>query len=260
VVSLINWLWLEDLLVRAAEAEIRQFGRAHPHESFFAFCLEFDGLTGQLHFSYGTRAAVDGALHTLRDEADDGAVYYRSVELRPENWGYHRVPPADPEGYWRRAQPIFERYREAMGEDQEPGVAEFLWLRFDYLAECVVRALIDRQAFYPLAQEAEFIAYSANEHEGDEELEDRIARLFPRYQRATVELVNQPRPADFLNPLWSGETVPRRCHGEECRRKVKTGELYRCTCCHQWFCEPCAGLHTHPELFDRQPLFSPGGA
>src|SRR5207302_8506728 len=96
--------------------------------------------------SYATHAAVDSAAEGLREELGD-PIYYREVELRPENWRHRRTSLADADGLWGRIFPLLERYRENMGEDQEPAAAEFFWLRFEYLAVCVVRRLADRGAF-----------------------------------------------------------------------------------------------------------------
>ena len=123
--DLINWLWLEDLLVRACELEIREFGLEHREEEFFALCLEFEGLTGSLDLSYGTRESVERAASERVCDPDQGCTCYRTLELRPEHWAYRRLAIADPEGVWKRAQAILDRYRNAMGEDGEPDVAEF---------------------------------------------------------------------------------------------------------------------------------------
>ena len=58
---LINWLWLEDLLVRACELDLQNFGAAHADEAFFGYCLEHDGVAGTLRACYATYAASDGA-------------------------------------------------------------------------------------------------------------------------------------------------------------------------------------------------------
>ena len=156
--KLVNWPWLEELLVRTCELEVRAFGRAHPDERFFAFCLEFNPIDGLLGLSYGTHGAVDAAVERLRTETATAAVPYRAVELRPQYWRYRRQPILDPDGAWRRAVPILEAYREALAEDEAPGAREFLWRRFEYLAECVLGGLLERDVFAALPREAEFIA------------------------------------------------------------------------------------------------------
>jgi len=243
MLNLINWHWLEDLLVRACEAEIREFGQIHAEEVFFAFCLEYDGLDGSLSFSYATRESVEAA---IRAESGVDGAGYRAFELRPENWRYRGHPVFDPDSTPPGTDRIMEQYREAMGEDQDPEVREFLWLRFEYLVECVVQRLIERGAFRYLGREAEFLAYSANEHESLEELEDRLEKLYPNYRRATAEWAEEPRP---------GEVRPRHCEdGSGCGRRRSRPEA-RCTCCGAWCCPLCRTLHAHPELARRQPFF-----
>jgi hypothetical protein len=248
-VNLINWLWLEDLLVRASEAEIRAFAAAHPDETFFAACLEFDGLAGTVAFSYGSRDAVEAAAAALQAESSQ-PVYYRAVELQPQYWRYRLQPAAGPDrvpsGCWQDTEPILERYRESMEADLEPEVTEFLWLRFEYLAECVLRRLLDRAAFSPLPCEAEFLAFSGNDLESLEELEDRLEKLYPRYRRATVELSSRPR---------LGELPARRCQGDPCPERQNRFGLVRCTYCQRWLCATCEAAHSHPELFERVPFF-----
>jgi hypothetical protein len=244
-VNPINWLWLEDLLVRAFELELRAFADNHSGESFFAVCLEFDGLNGSLGLSYGTRRAVDEGF-LARQAKREGVVYYRAVELRPEHWSFRLQPVLDPEGVWRRLQPAIERYAGLMQEDLDPEVAEFLWLRFEYLADSVLQRLTERGAFRYLGRDAEFITYSANEHEALEELEDRIVKCYPHYNRATVELVDHPRP---------GELPATGCEAVDCPDPL-AASLARCTHCQQWLCEGCRSHHTHPELFRRGALFN----
>jgi len=248
-VELINWLWLEDLLVRASEAEIRCFGAAHPGEAFFAFCLEFDGLQGTLGLSYGTREAVEYVVAGRRSDEGEETVCYRAVELLPENWRYRKRPVQDPEGAWQQAQPILQRYRDAMAADLDPGVTEFLWMRFEFLAECVVQRLTERGAFRHLAQEGEFLAYTGNENESLEELEDRLEKLYPHYRRATAELVSQPR---------MGQPLPKACANADRSPHGSRGSLYRCTHCGDWYCASCADGHFHEELSVRLPFFFAG--
>lgn len=240
----INWHWLEDLLVRACEVEVRLFGQRHPEERFFAFCLEFDGLTGTFQTSYGTREAVDGAARRLGLELGPDVINYRAVELQPENWTYRGEPAKDPEGHWARMEPLLGQYADLMGDDREPDEAEFYWLRLEYLAECAVRRLIDRDGFRHLWRDEEFVAYPLCQEERLEELEDRLEKLYPAYRRATQEWISQPRAGEFHSGLCEGS----------CRPKA-TGPLTRCTHCQGWFCEPCRLRHSHPELAVRQPLF-----
>lgn len=237
---LLNWHWLEDLLARACELEIRCFGQDHPEETFFAFCLEFDGLEGGLQLSYGTRDAVEAAAGV------DPGVCYRALELRPQYWKYRAVPVLDAEGYWSRARPLLEQYRELMADDLDPDQTEFYWLRFEYLTECVIQRLIDRDAFRHLGRDREFLAYSAAETERLEELEERILKHYPHYRRATSEWVDQARSGYFR-----GIT----CDGEFCGDPPAEEDLTRCTGCHLWFCPQCREGHAHPELSRRQPFF-----
>ncbi len=249
MIDLINWPWLEDLLIRGCEGEIRAFARRQGTEPVFAFCLEFDGLAGDLSLSYGTRSSVDRAAGRSGVPA-----YYRSLELRPENWSLRRQPITDPDGFWAQAEIVLARVREAYNGDLSPEAAEFLWLRFEYLAECVVQALKESGAFQVLAREPEFVAFAANEDESLEELEDRLVKLYPRYRRATVELINQPRPRSILEAHLGTFEAPR-CATPRCLAVYGVDELYRCTHCQSWFCDDCAGEHLHPELFERVPLF-----
>lgn len=252
---LINWLWLEDLLVRACEQDIQAFGSIHSDERFFAYCLEHDGLAGALTASYASFEAIDAAVAALRAANGSQGVYYRNVQLRPAHWG-HRIAP-EPEGAWRQAQPILSAHAENMAaSEHEPEVAEFLWLRFEYLAESVVRRLVDRGAFRYLAREPEFIAFSGHEHETLEELEDRLERTYPRYQRGTVDWATRPR---------LGEDPSRRCAGHRetpvsrglTRRRAP--RLARCTYCQEWFCPDCLPEHAHPDLYRATPMFLPDG-
>jgi hypothetical protein len=242
-VKLVNWPWLEELLVRACELEVRAFGAAHRDERFFAFCLEFNPVDGALGLSYATHDAVEAAVEALRREAATVALPYRSVELRPQYWRYRRQPVQDPEGAWDRAAPVLDAYREALAQEEAPGAREFLWRRFEYLAECVVRALLERDAFSALRLEREFLAYPANEHDRVEAVEDWLAALNPRYRRATMEMVSQPRPRSVR---------PASCAAEGCESQVTRRGLRRCTYCNHWFCGTCAAEHHHPELLRRQ--------
>jgi hypothetical protein len=242
---LINWLWLEDLLVRASEAEIRAFGEAHPDALFFAFCLEFDGVDGSFRYSYGTRDAVEATVEQKRREG--GRFCYREAELHPDGWEHREEGVTDAEGQWTRLQPVLAPYRELMREDPEPDVAEFYWLRFEYLAECAIRRLIDRDAFRYLPREAEFVAYSLCRDERLEELEDRLEKQYPAYRRATCELLTHPRP---------GELEAGICDGTTCGRSLARAVLYRCTYCQGWYCENCSEVHWHPELSEKRPFFA----
>lgn len=271
---LINWHWLEDLLVRACEAEVRAFARRHQDEEFFAFCLEFEGLSGELAFSYGTRGVVEDAYATLAADPDEEPLYYRAVELNPEHWRYRREPVRDEDGSWARARPILAAYAEAMQEDPESEVGEFLWLRFEYLAESVIRRLVERDGFRALPREAQFLAYPAAEDERLEELEERILKLYPNYRRATAELVDHPRPGELSSENCEAEGCPNAASRpeiadlttvltqEELRHTLTVLDhwreelgLQRCTYCDAWLCEACGEQHAHPELARRQSFF-----
>ena len=243
--KLVNWPWLEELLVRTCELEVRAFGDAHPDEQFFAFCLEYNPVDASLALSYGTHAAVTEAVAGLRTAAATAAMPYRSVELRPQHWRYRRQPFLDPEGTLERAVSILDAYREALAQDAAPGAHEFLWRRFEYLSECVLRALVEREVFDALPQEPEFVAYTANDHERVEAIEDRLVKHYPHYRRATMEMVSQPRPRSVR---------PGTCAAEGCESRVTRSGLRRCTYCNQWFCRACSVAHDHPELLVRQPL------
>lgn len=258
--ELINWPWLEDLLVKACDAEIRSFAESHAEVACFAFALEFDGLAGTLHHSYGTREPVEAAFRQLAAEADEEPLCYRAIELRPENWEYRAVPIQDPVGAWASAEAILAKYRANMGEgggddlleddveeDQAEEIAEFYWLRFEFLAECVLRRLVEKDSFRVLNREPEFLAFACNEHEYLEELEDRLQKQYPRYRRATAEWVSHPR---FGLPSFLG------CRGETCEAGKSAVELERCTYCHRWYCPECRPDHRHPELAERQPFFA----
>ena len=243
---LINWLWLEELLVDACETEIRRFGAEHPDEPVYAFCLEYDGLAGTLGLSYGTRRDVEREL--ARQAAELGEhTCYRASELRPDGWRYRNEGVADREGYWERASRVLAVYREAIDNSEEdPEAAEFLWLRLEYLAECVVRQLKERDAFAPLRRDEEFLAYTATDCESLEELEDRLSRLYPHYRRATIEWAEHAR---------IGSVRSRRCQGDPAHRQPNPDGLARCTVCNTWLCRECQGTHEHPELAERQSFF-----
>ena len=243
--KLVNWPWLEELLVRTCELEVRDFGASHRDERFFAFCLEYNPVDASLGLSYGTHSAVEAAVARLRGDAATAATPYRSVELRPQYWRYRRQPFLDPEGTWQRAAPILDAYREALAQDAAPGAHEFLWRRFEYLAECVLGVLAERGVFDFLPREPEFVAFAANEHERVEAVEDRLAALYPRYRRATMEMVSQPRP---------GSVRSGACAAEGCKSRVTRTGLRRCTYCNHWFCRVCAAAHDHPEVLVRQPF------
>lgn len=257
--ELINWPWLEDLLVRAFDAEVRAFAEAHPEVSCFAFALEFDGLSGTFHLSYGTRPPVEAAFRQLVADNPEEPLDYRAVELHPGHWEYRAVPIQHPEGAWASAEQILAKYRANMGEgaggnlldddeeeDQSEEIAEFYWLRFEFLAECVLRRLVEKDSFRFLNREPEFLAFTCNEHEYLEELEDRLQKLYPRYRRATAEWVGHPR---FGLPSFLG------CRGESCEAGKSALELERCTYCHRWYCPDCRPDHRHPKLAERQPFF-----
>ena len=268
--KLINWLWLEELLVRAGEAEVRAMAEAHPETAFYAFALEFDAVEASLGFSYGTRSDVEAAAATLRDETQE-PICYRSLELSPPHWRRRRVSAVDPAGDWARAQPILAAIRESISaEEQEPEAIEFLWLRFEYLVECVVQQLIEQDAFRCLRRAPEFIAFAANDHEQLEELEDRLCKFYPNYNRATTGWADHARPTDVQAELAelfesaSGESpgelrkrVLRRraCQSGKCPRHPTPRTTQRCTYCQRWFCEGCQDAHQHAELSTPQPLF-----
>lgn len=244
---LINWLRLEDLAARACEMEIRAFAAQHRGERFHACCLRYDGFQGTLGMAYGTREAVEAAVAENRDEL---GFNYRAYELDPRTWHYDETPRLDPEGYWGAAAPLLAAYRDLMGGDPDEEIAEFFWLRFEYLAECVLRRLMDRDAGRHLRQEQEFLVYCFGAGENVEEVEDRLSRLYPNYNRAGMEFASHPRP---------GEERPGICDGAECGRSIARPNLRRCTFCGGWFCEVCMFEHGHPELTRRQRFFLQGG-
>ncbi len=243
---LINGLWLEDLLVDACEAEIRRFTAEHRGVRLYAFCLEYDGIAGSMGLSFGTRADVERELARQSPGGGDPTCY-RAIELDPASWRFRSVEVADREGHWERAARVLALYRETIdGAEEDPEAAEFLWLRFEYLAECVVRRLLDRNAFEPLSREPEFLAYATTDCESLEELEDRLARLYPDYRRATMEWGEHARP---------GAVRARRCEGDPTHRRPNPDGLARCTVCQTWFCTECQAEHGHPELRSRLPFF-----
>ena len=246
----LNWHWLEDLLVTAGDLEVRAFGLAHSEEIFFAACLEYDGLEGSLAWSFGTRDAVEAVVAAADPRTRDD-LCYRAVELQPENWEYRRMPVQDPEGLWDAPRRLLDQYREIMNEDLDPEVAEFYWLRFEYLAESVVQRMLERGSFRYLNREGEFLAYAYNEHETLEELEDRLARFFPGYRPATMEFVEHPR---------LGELPAHVCAGRHGRERLSTlTALGRCTACQKWYCPRCSQSHHHPELRARRSFFKETG-
>jgi hypothetical protein len=247
-VKLINWLWLEELLLRSCEAEIEAFGAAHPEEPFFACCLEFDGMAGDLSLSYGARADVEARIAEPRAKGSP-APNYRALELRPEHWRHRRVRMIEGDEAREQAGLILRDYAEAVQGDDTPEVSEFLWLRFEYLTECVVQRLVDRDSFRWLNRERQFLAYAATEDESLEELEDRILKQYPMYRRATAEMLRQTRAATV---------PPTGCADPDCpaRARFRRVKLLRCTYCQRWYCGECGSRHEHPELSDQLPFFS----
>jgi hypothetical protein len=243
---LINWLWLEDLLVEAIRGEVESFAREHRSERFYALCLEYDPADGSFALAYNTREAADQSIQSL-SEGEEYEVCCRAVELLPDYFHYRRVPAADRDGFWSAAMERLEPYREAMSPDTEPEVVQFLWVRFEKLLEDSLRRLLERDGFRRLSQELEFLAYSTTERESLEELEDRLVRLYPTYRRATMEQSEGVR---------YGLRRPRRCKTEGCDASAKENRLLRCTYCQAWLCDACWEAHRHPELNVPQPLFS----
>lgn len=244
---LINWLRLEELLARAVEGELHAWSRERSGTECFAFALEFDGVDGRLDLSFGTRECVEAAAARER-YAFQAPVYYRALELRPENWAFRHVPRQDPDGFWLEAEQYLGKYRQNVLSDLSGDALEFLWLRFEFLAECVVRRLVDRGAFRGLPQASEFLAYPYHENETLEEVEDRLAKFEPRYRPSTVELVRTSR---------RGVAPGRRCGARRCSRERPYRGLRRCTHCQTWLCSACAAVHTHPELYVRRSFFQP---
>jgi hypothetical protein len=268
--KLINWLWLEELLVKAAEAEVRAAAEAHPDVAFYAFALEFDPSDASVSFSYGTRADVEAAAAAQRDETPD-TVCYRALELNPGHWRHRRLPVVDPAGAWARALPILTAIRENVTDNETDAEAvEFAWLRFEYLAESVAQQLIERDAFRCLRRAPEFIAFAASENEQLEELEDRLSKFYPNYNRAAADWAEHARPSDVQAELvelfeaHSGESAGelrrrvlrrRACQSGKCARHPTPRSTVRCTYCQRWFCDVCREGHAHPELSMPQPLF-----
>lgn len=268
---LINWIWLEELLTQAIEGEIRALAAAHPEEAFYAFCLEFDAVAASFQLSFGTREDVDRVVASWEGPGDDPPCY-RALELNPQYWRHRDQPFQNPGGGWAQAQPILESIRESVTDDEAEGQAvEFIWLRFEYLVECLVQKLIEREAFQPLKRAPEFIAFAANQHDRLEELEDRLCKLYPNYNRATAEWSEHARPSDVqaeLQELFEGEgeqgpgEVRRRvlrrraCQSGKCSRHPSPRTTQRCTFCQRWFCDTCREGHQHPELAGQQPLFA----
>jgi len=265
--SLINWLGLEELLVRSVEEEIAANVGALADQRTFAFCLEFDALDVTLTFSFGTREDVE----TAAADADLLLTSYRVLELSPSRWRNARVPVTDPSGAWRQIDPILEKIRENLADDEAtPEAVEFTWLRFEYLAECVVLRLVERNAFQALNRAPEFIAFAAHDQERLEEVEDRLCKVYPSYNRATAEWAEHARPADIQAELAelfadSETTSPeemrrgvlrrRSCQSGKCNRHPSPRTTMRCTYCQRWFCADCKASHAHPELAAPQPFF-----
>ena len=243
---LINWLWLDDLMTEAILGEVESFAREHRGERFYAVCAEYDPVDGSLALSYNTREAVETAIRKL-SEGGEYEVCCRAVELLPEYFRYRRVPVVDPDGFWSAAQERLGPYREAMSPDTDPDVVQFYWVRFEKLIEDSLRRLLERDGFRSLSQELDFVAYSTTQHESLEELEDRLGRLYPNYNRATMEQSDTTR--------W-GLRHSSRCQGEGCSTTAEGVRLLRCTHCHAWLCDACWEAHRHPELNELQPLFT----
>jgi hypothetical protein len=264
--SLINWLWLEDLLVRSAEDELAYRSESLMAEEFYAFCLEFDVLDAGIAFSLGTREDVERAAA----EASE-LTCYRALELSPGYWRHARLPIEDPSGSWQQASRILDRLRDTLGGFGAPAeVVEFHLLRFEYLAESVVQRLVEGGAFRRLRRTPDFIAFAAGPQERLEDIEDRLCKLYPNYNRATAEWAEHARPADiqaelaelFENPDLVASTEVRRgmlrrrsCQSGKCGRHPVPRSTQRCTYCQRWFCNRCQVTHVHPELAEPQPLF-----
>lgn len=254
--NLINWHWLEELLLRGCEMETRAFAPHHLDERFHAFCLEFDADAGTLACSYGDRASVEQAAEAAR-AAEVSDLQYRRYELYPQHWQYRRVPLVDPDGAWETAEVILKKYRENLqtanngevhGDATPVENIEFYHLRFEYLADTVVRGLVERDVFRSLRQDDEFLAFASGPSETLEELEDRIVKAYPNYHRATREWVRYPRLDEFRR---------RICSGPGCGKQGRGVGLLRCTACGSWFCASCREEHLHPELAEPQPFFDP---
>lgn len=267
---LINWIWLEDLLTQAIEAEVRALAQAHPEETFYAFCLEFDAVQALLQLSFGTPTDVEQAAAAWSGPGDDPPCY-RALELNPRHWRFRNQPIQQPDGAWSQAEPILAAIRESITDDEAEGqVVEFLWLRFEYLVETLIQRLIERDAFSPLRRTPEFVAFAANEHDSLEELEDRLCKLYPNYNRATAEWAETTRLAEVqaeLQDLFEGDEEQtanemrrrllrrRACQSGKCSRHPSPRNTLRCTFCQRWFCDDCREEHQHPELASRQPMF-----
>lgn len=243
---LINWLWLEDLMTEAILGEVEAFAREHGEERCYALCVEYDPADGSYAMSFNTRDSVQAAIASL-SEGEEYEVCCRAVELLPEYFKFRRIPPADPDGFWAAVLERLEAYREVMVPDTEPEVVQFYWVRFEKLIEDSIRRLLERDGFRRLPQELEFIAYSTTERETLEELEDRLERLYPNYNRATMEQSEAVR---------YGMRRARKCRTEGCDVTAKESRLLRCTHCHAWHCDACWEAHRHPELNVSQPLFT----
>jgi hypothetical protein len=245
--ALVNWPWLEDLLVRCVEHDVEAFAAQHPLDSCFAACLEFDPLIGRFSLAYGTQDAVEQAWKQQAGAAQGADRCYRALELRPSTWRFQGLTLTGPEASVQQAETILERYRERaqFEEGENPEAALFLQLRFQFLAECVVRRIMERDGLYPLARDSEFLAYTASPYETLEDVEDRLCRFYPEYRRATAEFVEYAR--------W-GSPKPRRCREPGCRRSVRVS-LERCTYCGVWLCSTCRLVHEHPELARKLSFF-----
>ena len=240
---IINWIWLEDLLVRAFEDEIRLFAFEHEEAPVFASCIQFDVFQGTFRVSYGTRAAVDRVFADSKRPA-----YYRNVELSPECWEWRDVPLQDPEGAWQPASEILGRIQANLVELEDVDAVRFLWMRFGLLIQIVVNRLIERDvARYFQHREEPFLLFCRHEDEPLEVVEERLASSYPGYQRATVAWAELPIPG--------GRRRPQRCGKRSCDFAIRS-ELIRCTACDVWRCPACAVEHEHPERFERLPFFS----
>ena len=241
---LVNWIWLEDLLVRACEDEIRLFAFEHDEAPVYACCLEFDAFQASILFSYAVRSEIEAQ---VTGAGAAGPAYYRNLELDPVHWRWRRLPLGDPEGAWEPTRDLLDRCRENLQEAEEVETVRFYWVRFEYLVRSVVRRLIDREAVrYFQHREEPFLLYSAHEGETVEALEDRLADLYPGFQRASFEWSDLSR---------RGSPRAQSCRKRGCRFRDRS-ELLRCTACGTWRCPDCAPGHKHPELRARRPFFA----